>query len=347
VKDRIIVNKYPDQQYSTLFNQMSGMFLRIEDDGIPEPFWCSYGPELMDISITNWCDLGCDFCYKMSNNSGTHMSIENYEMLLEQAGEMKVSQIALGGGNPNQHPDFCEILRLTREKYNIVPSYTTNGRGVTNEILKSTKMYCGAVAVSAYEPYEEMIETISTLVKHKIKTNLHFLLTNKSVDVAISWLESLPEFLYFVNAIIFLNYKPAGRLQSEDLLANKHPDIERFFSLVNQQNKLKIGFDSCSISGIARSLDVNPAFVESCEAARFSMYISEDMMMYPCSFAIEKFEGINLLENKIQESWQYGTSFQEIRKKMGQNPCPLCNVKEMCSGGCPIYPEINFCMGLQ
>jgi molybdenum cofactor biosynthesis enzyme MoaA len=23
-----------------------------------------HGPELIDISITNWCDKGCSFCYK-------------------------------------------------------------------------------------------------------------------------------------------------------------------------------------------------------------------------------------------------------------------------------------------
>jgi MoaA/NifB/PqqE/SkfB family radical SAM enzyme len=56
---------------------------------------------------------------------------------------MHAFQVALGGGNPNQHPDFIEILRLTREDYGIVPNYTTNGRGLSDTVLEATRRYCG------------------------------------------------------------------------------------------------------------------------------------------------------------------------------------------------------------
>ena len=226
--NNIIVNQYPNQKYSTIFNQKNGAFIRGEDDGAIEPFWCEYGPELMDISITNWCDRGCSFCYKGSNPKGAHMSMANYERILEEATKMKVSQIALGGGNPNQHPDFCEILKLTRG-LGIVPSYTTNGRGLSEKILETTKKYCGAVAVSAYEPYNEVREAILKLRAFGIKTNIHFLLTSKSLDTVISWFEEPPEFLRSINAIIFLNYKPNGKHPSTKLIANKNKNIEKFF----------------------------------------------------------------------------------------------------------------------
>ena len=57
------------------------------------------------------------------------MSIDDICTIVEQAKNAGVLQIALGGGNPNQHPQFVEILRLIREA-GIVPSYTSNGEGL-------------------------------------------------------------------------------------------------------------------------------------------------------------------------------------------------------------------------
>ncbi len=342
MSNKIIINQYPKQKYSTFFNQLNGAFIRIEDEGEPEPFWSEKGPELMDISITNWCDKGCSFCYRNSNSGGEHMSMSDYEHILKEAVDCKVLQIALGGGNPNQHPNFCEIVEITRD-LGIVPSYTTNGRGLSEKILKTTKKNCGAVAVSAYEPYYEMKEAIHKLKAKRIKTNIHFLLTSNSIDTVISWFEDPPNFFNYINAIIFLNYKPIGKHPSLKLIANKHNKIDKFFNLISNQKRIKVGFDSCSISGIAQYLDINPSFVESCEAARFSMYISEDLKMYPCSFMAGKYDGIDLSKNSIQDAWRYSTLFRDFRKHIKNSECKSCKHNQLCFGGCPIFPEINFC----
>ena len=92
VTSGIVINQYPDQSYKTIFNRQSGLLLRLEDTPGKEPFWCSYGPELLDISITNMCDKGCPHCYKRSIKTGKHLSIKNYQIILRQAAEMKVLQ---------------------------------------------------------------------------------------------------------------------------------------------------------------------------------------------------------------------------------------------------------------
>lgn len=117
------------------------------------------GPELLDVSITNYCERGCDFCYRGSNKNGKSMSLELYEKILKNAEQTGVFQIAIGGGNPNQHPQFIEILKLTR-KYGIIPSYTTNGQGMTKEIYEASKKYAGAVAVSWYSPSDDAKKVI-------------------------------------------------------------------------------------------------------------------------------------------------------------------------------------------
>lgn len=339
----IIINQYPDQTYSTIFNQRSGLLIRSDDELGNDPFWCSYGPELIDISITNWCDKGCSFCYKKSSRAGTHLSLDAYKSVLHQAAQMRVLQVALGGGNPNQHPDFCEILRLTRDEYNIIPSYTTNGRGLSEDVLAATKKYCGAVAVSVYEPYDEAFFAIQKLLDYGIKTNIHFLLSSKSINTAIQWLQNPPKPLKGINAVIFLNYKPVGRNPNQELLAKNSQDISSFFHLAGSHHEFKIGFDSCSISGIVRFINTSPIFTERCEAGRFSMYISEDNRMYPCSFMIGKVEGVPITHDNIQSVWRNHEIFTSIRDLLSQNSCNECVAKNTCSGGCPIYPEINIC----
>ena len=111
------------QHYSVIFDTHSGFFARAEDAGWPEPSWAESGPELMDIGITNWCDRGCECCYRRSHPNGVHMEVSDYRTVVRQAARLGVLQVALGGGNPNQHPCFAEIVACTRDEYGIVPSY--------------------------------------------------------------------------------------------------------------------------------------------------------------------------------------------------------------------------------
>lgn len=337
------INQYANQGYKVIFNQKTGLLIRLEDKNSAEPFWCENGPELIDISITNWCDRECGFCYKSSGRTGNHMDIKDYRKIIKQAAHMSVLQVALGGGNPNQHPSFSDILQMTREEFNIVPSYTTNGRGINSQLLMASKKYCGAVAVSAYEPFTETFAVINKLADYGIRTNLHFLLTSRTIRTAIKWLMDPPTSLNHVNSIIFLNYKPVGRNPNKEILLKKSQDCSKFFDLARKKYPFKIGFDSCSISGIARFMSISPVFTERCEASRFSMYISEDMKMYPCSFLSNRSVGIPIIGENILETWRDNLAFTQFRKLLTTNNCTDCSAIKDCYGGCPIFKEINLC----
>ncbi|OGW41167.1 MAG: radical SAM/SPASM domain-containing protein [Nitrospirae bacterium RBG_13_39_12] len=339
----VVMKRYPDQNYCVYFNRETGFFARVEDNGHKEPFWARHGPELLDISITNWCDKNCLICYRNSGPNGSHITLNEYENLLVQAKEMDVLQIALGGGNPNQHPEFPKMLQLTREKYGIVPSYTTNGRGLNKDVLNATKDFCGAVAVSAYSPYTEMEEAIKLLAEYKIKTNLHYILHSESLERAIKWLNN-GQFPGNINAIIFLNYKPIGRLTDSNLLLRNSTQLISFFEFISRRDlPFKVGFDSCSISGIVKYMNINPVYYEACEASRFSAFVSEQLKMYPCSFMINMVEGVDLIKTSMSEAWQTGEPFVEMRIKLANNNCQGCKSVENCLGGCPLFSDINLC----
>lgn len=340
-----VVKRFATEHYTAIFNPNSGFFARVEDNGHKEPFWAEHGPELLDIAVTNWCNRGCSFCYRKSDESGVHMAFEDYEEVIRQAQTLHVFQVALGGGNPNQHPQFSELLSLTREKYGIVPNYTTNGRGLTPGVIKATAKYCGAVAVSAYPPYSETTEAVELLRANGITTNIHFILTSKTVDTAIEWLTNPPPFLQRAHAVVFLNYKPVGRFADEKLLLNKSPRVEEFFKLATaSRTPFRIGFDTCTITGLARFGNAPEISIEGCDAGRFSLFVSEKMEVYPCSFMVEAgYHGIPLKGSSLGEIWRNHAGFRRIRAKHAEKGCADCKTPQHCLSGCPLFPEMNLC----
>ncbi len=342
---KFIVKRFEGEEYTVIFNPTNGFFARVEDAGAEEPFWAKHGPELTDIAITNWCDRGCSFCYRMSSPQGNHISLEDYEQVINQAHEIGVFQVALGGGNPNQHPEFAEILRLTRHDYGIVPNYTTNGRGLSDKVIEATAAYCGAVAVSAYPPYEETTEAIDLLHSHDITVNMHFILNSRSVDTAIDWLNVPPAFLENVNAIVFLNYKPIGRHADENLLLNKSPRVAEFFDLATKgRRSFRIGFDTCTVTGLARFSNAPEVSIEGCDAGRFSMFVSEELAVYPCSYMVEtNHNGISLVDTTLKDIWSDSDLFESFREQHAKGGCSNCIKPGQCLSGCPLFPQMNLC----
>ena len=342
IVNSFLFKRYKAEKYTVLFNQNTGFFARIEDSHNAEPLYSEHGPELLDISITNYCERSCYFCYRNSSKSGKTMSFKDYEYILKQAVDCGVLQVALGGGNPNQHYDFNKILEVTKEKYNIVPSYTTNGDGLTKDIIAASKKYCGAVAISYYKPKHLFYSNLKKLINAGIKTNVHFVLSSNTIESAIEILARGLKYLEGVNAFIFLLYKPIGKGNQSQIL-KMSSNVEYFFSLVSK-SRLKIGFDSCCVPGIVNHLEYNPISVESCEAGCFSAFISENLMFYPCSFMESKVDGINLRDHSIIDAWKNEPLFSNMRIKISDEKCIECSYFSVCKGGCPIFSEINLCV---
>ena len=344
----IIFRNYQKSNYKIFFDRTSGFFIRLGNSG-KEPFYNLEGPELLDISITNYCERNCDFCYRASNKFGKHMDFNEYKRLLKQAEKIGVLQIALGGGNPNQHPDFIKFLEETRKHF-ILPSYTTNGQGMTEDVYLATKKFCGAIAVSWYEPYVDARDVIDKCNEYDIKVNIHFLLNKKTIKEAIRLLSNERDLLRKINAIIFLNYKPI--YTSADLCLIEDDVLLEFFDIITKVEICKIGFDSCMISYLTiLKRKLRSETVEFCEASRFSAFISEDSFMYPCSFMCNtKWKGIDLKKTTLDKAWSNGDLFLKMRKVLNTpgeqefpiRSCDKCEQYNFCHGGCQIF-NINKC----
>jgi MoaA/NifB/PqqE/SkfB family radical SAM enzyme len=304
------------------------------------------GPELLDICITTRCNRGCAYCYQDAKPDGDDMPVDLYDDILFET-QGTVCQVALGGGEVTLHPEFCEILRLTREDYGIVPNYTTNGDNISDEVLEATKKYCGAVAVSAHGKIDEWMPKAWRFVNAGIKTNIHYIIGNDTVEEATDLLarntlcDSVAPMISggkpkSLNAIVFLLYKPCGRA-SKDGMLQPGPKVDEFLKVV-QGTKTKVGFDACSIPMLLTKTNFNPVSFDTCEGSRFSGYVHVGGQAKPCSFDKNQYASIG--KKRFRDIWR--EDFESFRGKLTGCQC-LCEKKSECLGGCPVYNDIVIC----
>lgn len=357
VKYSPVVKIDHENKFVSQFDGNSGLYIRtgvlkdtldIHSDTGVDPFM-SYFPELIDIGIMNKCVCSkvCNVdCYqKACERTGDNMSLENFKRIIKQC-EKKVFQVALGGaGDPDTHENFAEILEACHQS-NIVPNYTTSGIALNNKTVELSKKYCGSVAISEhFADYTD--KAVEMLLFNGVRTNIHYVLGKHTIRKAIDILNGKVRYRKGINALVFLIYKPVGLGTEDKVLNPSDPEVVEFFRAVdNRKCNFKIGFDSCSSSGIANfSKNYGKESIDYCEAARFSMYIDANMNAMPCSFANQDsnwFVKLDINDNdSIKKAWD-SPLFENFRNIL-RHKCYTCCDKSACSGGCPLINKITLC----
>lgn len=302
-------------------------------------------PELADISISNHCTKGCEFCYRESSDDGSFMSLEDYTYVLSslQSEELgSVFQVALGGGEPLEHPNFIEILDISLSK-GIVANFTTNGIRINKEIASKIRNKVGAVAISISRASEINKDKIKILTDEGIKTNIHFVLDNQSIEDAIDILKGKYDDLFEnVNGVVFLTYKPKGRAGLDKCLKMDEA-LNKFISLIDKSTaNIRIGFDACFVPLLMKYTEIDVDYIDSCECGFFSVYIDEKLNVKPCSFANDDRFNYNLKKYNFQDIWM--NKYDIYRNDIMKNNCENnCKNKEACRGKCSYYDSIAFC----
>lgn len=151
-------------------------FVRLYDDGTKirenelDFFECDT-VESMDIKITNKCDRNCKMCHENSTVDGKHADILSYSFLDQLH---PYCELAIGGGNPLEHPDLEIFLQKCKYRKHI-PNMTINQVHFEKEFDR-IKQYCdekliyglGVSLVKVTPEFIEKIKQIPTAVIHVI-----------------------------------------------------------------------------------------------------------------------------------------------------------------------------------
>jgi hypothetical protein len=68
-------------------------------------------PSLVDLSVGDYCDSGCAFCYTGSSTKGSWAQKGKITSMTQTLYHGGCIQFVLGGGEPTKHPDIAEILK--------------------------------------------------------------------------------------------------------------------------------------------------------------------------------------------------------------------------------------------
>lgn len=331
--------------YNFVADSRTGVTLRWGKSYSEDPNWAPV-PELADISISNHCTKGCSFCYRDSAPNNDFMSLEDYCKVLDALNHPEygnVFQVALGGGEPLEHPQFRQIIDTTVFR-SIVPNFTTNGIHLNEDICGFVQGKVGAVALSVSSISELQSAKISLLNRFRIKTNVHYVLSNNNIGEACKILRGkYNTLLESINALVFLTYKPAGRAFAGDVIKDNN-EFRDFISLVDNEDlkRLRIGFDACFVPMLLRYTTIKKELIDTCEGAFFSVYIDHKKNVSPCSFSGKK-DSYSLEEFSFYDIWN--DKFEEYRKRVSMNCNVDCKIKMECRGVCPYYPVISLCHG--
>ena len=238
-------------------------------------------------------------------------------------------------------------------KYNI-KSYTIKGKTyrwgeVSNIAFRTPQDYEFYMVYDEKNSIEQTgipnytMNSINMLINKGVKTNIHYVLGNNTIDEAMIRLKH-GGFPKGINAIVFLLHKPVGLGQSSNVLKVDDERLKEFFNLIdNQKFPFKIGFDSCTIPAVLNlTKNIARESIDSCEGGRFSMYITSDMKALPCSFDNQDLKwAFDISDKNIKDAWD-STQFNDFRNHF-KNSCSGCSNRNLCYGGCPIRREIVLC----
>ena len=110
--------RYQNGNYTVTIDTKDGTKIREND----LDFFRADFPESMDIKICNKCDIGCAMCHENSTPDGKCGDIMS-ESFIDKL--HPYTELAIGGGNPLDHPDLVPFLEKCK-RLNLIPSMTVN-----------------------------------------------------------------------------------------------------------------------------------------------------------------------------------------------------------------------------
>lgn len=287
-----------DGQWWTLYNKASGNRAVFSFEDNSEPFKPET-PMLIDFKISNFCDIGCQFCYQGSTKQGNHIDSAKVYDFASDIATAKVFEVAIGGGEPTECPSFVDFLERL-DDFGVVANFTTKSLDwLENEKLADKIMsLIGAFAYSADNVND--LERILDIFKYRRYSMDKFTVQLIPATLDKYALKSILEFCHdnYIR-VTLLGFKETGRGGKYKEIALKRNwdkfDEELWLDLIiDMDQKRKLPRLAIDTTLAARYLDklkaANiPDWLYHVEEGKYSAYIDAvDMKFGPSSYHLDK-----------------------------------------------------------
>jgi len=306
-------------------------------------------PETIDVRVTNACKTGCAYCYMNSTPGGEHMDMSVLEALFNGL-DQPPYQIAIGGGEPALHPRFTDILKYIRER-ECIPSYTTAGTVVSQEIFDATNKYCGGVALTYHRAmgkrvFTKLLDTWRDNLDYNVTLNIHVIFDQDGPEALRELGDILSKRALNETTVVLLAYYPnVGRstfagVPDKDTYMHRMPRaIRAFKSRSWPVSEIRL---ACS-EGLLPFFNSRPDLLDTSATVpmegRFSCYVDNNGNLFHSSFdtADPRHGGMNITKERFQDLWwKLRTPDSPI-----SGPCDRCHAKDRCHA--PHYTHRLMC----
>ena len=227
--------RYQNGNYTVTIDTKDGT--KIRENNLD--FFRADFPESMDIKITNRCKMGCMMCHENSTNDGLHGDITSKSFIDKLH---PYTELAIGGGNPLDHPDLIPFLEKCKE-LQLIPSMTVNqfhfmkNKNFIKTLVKQHLIY--GLGISLTHITEEFIEAVKEFrnaVIHVINGIVHPVqleaLANNGLKILILGYKE------FRRGEVMYKYQSVAIEQLKQMLYNRLPQIikDGWFEVVSFDN---------------------------------------------------------------------------------------------------------------
>jgi MoaA/NifB/PqqE/SkfB family radical SAM enzyme len=245
-------------------------------------------------------------------------------------------EMAIGGGEPTCHPDFPSILERCRQK-GTVPSYTTSGLPLDDDVVAATNRYVGSVAMS-YHPHQglEWFERRIEDLRSKLEVPLHVhLVATDDVAQHLHDLIELRSRKALFDEIVLLAYYPMGRGGYDDVMSpSTYGEALPEAIKKAQTDDISVSFSEGLLPYFLSrqdELDKDLSYSMRSEGA-FSCFVDMKGRMYPSSFSERYHQDTSyvtgsVLEDPSQKLWDH----LGVPYRSEGNNCMHCHYRNVCS----------------
>lgn len=242
---------YKNGNYRVFLDLRDGTMIRATKDDYLSPKF----PDSMDVKITNRCSKGCPWCHERSTKEGHHADWYTLYNWLKRL--PAYTQIAFGGGNVLEYPNFSALLGHCKD-FRLVPSITVNQEHFLNNLSVmrhwTETQHIYGLGVSLTEATEELIKNIQEFPNAVIH-----------VIAGLVTIEELKRLSKNGLKILILGYKHFGRgidfgdKNNENILYNINK-LNEYLPIMIQDG----WFDNISFDNLAlKQLDVRGVLSEA------------------------------------------------------------------------------------
>lgn len=229
---------YKDNKVWKIFNRKTGEKIRFSfEDNVK--YDKSDTPELVDLIITDNCNMGCPYCYRNCTPNGNHAELIEVQKMINylMSPKLHVFEVAIGGGDILQYPYLvllCHYLSTTECKSKITFNTTLNCRSFNHENLDKIRLifntFSGiAISIRNWDDINNVLRFLQDeIIVYKVD-NISFQCIPElmSYEEIIEIIKNISHM--YIKRITFLGFKHTGRGNSPQFSAAEFEENKKSF----------------------------------------------------------------------------------------------------------------------